>query len=87
MLGVERAIEVATSALHIVGGLSSAGAHIMQGDHGGAILVALTVAGCVLILAGAVALAEITRFKVRQLVGKREKPGLPEPRDKGGLNA
>lgn len=54
---------------------------------GGAVLVALTVAGCILILAGAVALAEITRFKVRQLVRKREKPGLSEPRNKGGLNA
>jgi hypothetical protein len=87
MLGVERALEVATSALHIVGGLSGAVAHAIQGDTGGAILIALTIAGSILILAGAVALAEITRFKVRQIVRKHEKPGLSEPRDKGGLDA
>src|SRR3712207_7712344 len=62
---VERAAELATSALHIVGGLSSAGAHILQGDNGGAILVALTVAGGVLILRGAGALSEVVWGKVR----------------------
>jgi hypothetical protein len=87
MLDVYRATELATSALHVIGGLSSAGAHIMQGDNGGAILVALTVAGCVLILTGAVALSEVVRVKVRRFVQKHERPDRPEPRNKGGLNA
>lgn len=87
MPDVFRAAELATSTLHVIGGLSSAGAHIMVGDNGGALLVALTVAGCVLILTGAVALSEVVRVKVRQFVRKHERPQLPEPRDKGGLNA
>jgi hypothetical protein len=83
MLDAYRATELATSTLHIVGGLSSARAHIMDGDNGGAILVALTVAVCVLILTGAVALSEVVRVKVRRFVRKHEKPGLPEPRNRG----
>jgi len=74
MIDVYRAAELAVSLCHIVGGLFSAGAHIIDGDNGGAILAAATVAGCVLILTGAVALAEITRVKVQQFVRKHEKP-------------
>ena len=56
-------------------------AHIVVGDLGGSILVALTAAACVLILAGALALCEVARVKVQQFVRKHERPSLPEPRN------
>lgn len=83
MLDVYRAAEVATSVVHVVGGLSGAVAHIVQGDLVGAVMVALTVAGCVLILTGAVVLSEVARVKVRQFALRHEPPGLPKPHDKG----
>lgn len=70
-------------ALHLGGGLYGAWTHIAVGDPGGSILVALTVAASVLILAGAFALAEVVRVKVRQFARKREPLSLPEPRNKG----
>jgi hypothetical protein len=69
--------------LHLGGGLYGAWMHIVVGDLGGSILVALTVAASVLILAGAFALAEVARVKARQFARKHEPPSLPEPRDKG----
>lgn len=69
--------------LHLGGGLYGAWTHIVVGDLGGSILVALTAAGCVLVLAGAIALAEVARVKARQFARKHEPPSLPEPRDKG----
>ena len=65
------------------GGFYGAWTHIVVGDLGGSILVALTVAASVLILTGAVALGEVVRVKVRQFARKHEPPSLPEPRDKG----
>ena len=69
--------------LHLGGGLYGAWTHVVIGDLGGSIMVALTVAASVLILAGAFALAEVARVKVRQFARKHEHPRLPEPRDKG----
>lgn len=87
MLGVHRATELATTALHVIGGLHGAWTHVMVGDLGGSILVSLTVAASVLILAGAVALAEVILVKVQLYVRRHKQPSLPEPRDKGRLNA
>jgi uncharacterized protein (DUF2062 family) len=87
MLDAHKATELATSALHVIGGLYGAWTHIMVGDLGGSVLVSLTVAACVLILAGATALAEIIRVKVQRYVQRHEQQSLPEPRDKGRLNA
>lgn len=87
MLGAHRATELVTSALHVIGGLHGVWTHIVVGDLGGSVLVTLTVAACVLILAGAVALAEVIRVKVQQYVRRHEQQSLPEPRDKGRLNA
>jgi hypothetical protein len=69
--------------LHLGGGLYGAWTHVVVGDLGGSIIVALTVAASVLILAGAFALAEVARVKVRRFARKHEPPSLPEPRDKG----
>jgi uncharacterized protein (DUF2062 family) len=83
MLDAGRIADTTASILHLGGGLYGAWTHIMVGDLGGSILVALTVAACILILAGAVALAEVARVKVRQFARKQERPSLPEPRNKG----
>lgn len=88
MINVHRAVEAATSLLHVIGGLSSAVMHILAGDMGGAIVVTLVASACMLILAGAVALAEVAQVKVRQYVLKHdERVRLPEPRDKEGNDA
>jgi hypothetical protein len=69
--------------LHLGGGLYGAWTHIIVGNLGGSIIVALTAAACVLVLAGAFALAEVARVRARQFARKPEPPSLPEPRDKG----
>jgi hypothetical protein len=82
MLGVNRATELATSLLHI-GGLSGAAAHMAANDVSGAFGIAVVSSLCVLILTGAVVLAEIAKVKVRQYVRKHADVPSPEPRDKG----
>jgi hypothetical protein len=79
MLDASRTADV----LHLGSGLYGAWTHVVVGDLGGSIMVALTVAASVLILAGAFALAEVARVKVRQFARKHEPPRFPEPRDKG----
>ena len=66
MLDVGRIADTTASILHMGGGLYGAWTHLVVGDLGGSVLVALTVAASVLILTGAVALAEVIRVKVRQ---------------------
>ena len=84
MIGVQRTAEVVISALHIIGGLSSATVHIITGDMGGAVLVALTVAACIVILALAVAFTEVLLLMVRRLVQRNERPNISAPRNKEG---
>lgn len=83
MLDAERIVDVFATLLHLGGGLFGAWMHLMAGDLGGSILVALVAGGCIVILGGAVALAEIMRAQARQFARKREPPSLPEPRNKG----
>lgn len=86
MLGAGRGSELVTSMLHVIGGLHGAWMHIGGGDLIGAVLVSLTVAGCILILAGAVALSEVIRVKSRRYVLRHEQRRFPEQRDKRGHN-
>jgi hypothetical protein len=82
MLGVNRAAELATALLHI-GGLSGAAAHMTANDPSGAVGIAVVASLCVLIITGAVVLAEVAKVKVRQYVRKHEQDTKPEPRDRG----
>jgi hypothetical protein len=86
MLDAERIADLIGTLLHLGGGLYGAWMHILVGDLGGSILVALTAAACILILTGAVALGEVARVKARQFARKQERPSLPGPRNKGELN-
>jgi hypothetical protein len=83
MLDADRIADATATSLHLGGGLYGAWTHIAIGDLGGSVLVALTAAVCVLILGGAVALAEVARVKARQFARTHERPSLPEPRNKG----
>jgi hypothetical protein len=83
MLDAERIADGAATLLHLGGGLYGAWMHMVVGDLGGSIIVALTVAACILILTGAVALGEVVRAKARQLARKHEHPTLPPSRNKG----
>jgi len=87
MLSVQRVAEMATSLLHI-GGLSGAAAHMAERDAGGAIGLAIVASLCVVILTGAVVLAEVAKVKLRQYVRKHEQQGhQSEPRDEGSPDA
>jgi hypothetical protein len=87
MLGVNRVAELATALLHI-GGLSGAAAHMAANDPSGAIGISVVASMCVLILTGAVVLAEIAKVKVRQYVRKHEQhTKTPKPRDKEDQDA
>lgn len=83
MLDAGRVADVTASLLHLGGGLYGAWTHIAVGDLGGSILVALAAGACILILGGAVALTEVAKVKAREFARRRERPSLPEPRDKG----
>lgn len=87
MLGAGRGSELVASTLHLIGGLHGAWVHIVAADPIGGVLVSLTVAACILILAGAVALSEVIRVKVRRYVLRHEERSLPEQRDKRGHDA
>lgn len=77
MFGTNRATELAQGLLH-VGALSGAAAHIAEGDSGGALAIAIIASVCVLILTGAIALAELGKLKVRQYVRRHDQRVLPE---------
>jgi hypothetical protein len=70
-----------------VGALSGAAAFLAEGQEWAAVQLALIATACVLILTGAVALAEIIKVKVRQFVHRHEDRTRPEPRDKEGKSA
>lgn len=78
MFDAQRAAEVVTTALHIIGGVSSAVEHIINGDISGSLKVALAVGACILIIAVSAALAELIRIKVHRYVQKHK------PRNKEG---
>jgi hypothetical protein len=86
MHGANQAVELATTLLHVLSGLYSAFEHVWVNDSSGAIGIALVTSLCVLIVAGAVALAEVAKMKVRRYVRKHELPAksskpLDENRD------
>ena len=82
MLGMNRATELATSLLHGLSGLYSAFEHATSNDPSGAISIALVTGLCVLIIAGAAALAEVVRVKSRRYVRRHElEAKSPEPRE------
>jgi hypothetical protein len=83
MLDAARIADAIGTLLHLGGGLYGAWTHIVVGDLGKSVPVALSAAACILILAGAVALAEIARAKARLFMQKHEPSRLPEPRNKG----
>jgi hypothetical protein len=83
MLDAHRVVESVTGAIHVIGGLSGAASHILEGDASGAIAITLIASACVVILTGTVVLAELGRMKVREYVRKREERlQLPKSRDK-----
>lgn len=84
MLGIQRAAELSTALFHI-GGLSGAATHLAHGDAVGALGIAVIATLCVLLITGAVVLAEIARVKTRQYARKHAEPS--EPRDKGESDA
>lgn len=86
MLGATRAVEMASLTAHATSGLHGAWTHITAGDMGGSVLVTITAAGCVLILAVAIAASEIIRVKVQRYVQRHEQRSLPEQRHKRGLD-
>jgi hypothetical protein len=71
MFGLTRSVELAQGLLHI-GALSGAATHIAEGDSGGALAITIIASICVLIITGAVALAEIGKVKVRQYMRKHD---------------
>jgi amino acid transporter len=75
MLGVQRAAELATAMFHI-GGLSGAAVMLAEKQTWAALWLALVATACVLLLNGALVLAEIGRVKVRQYVRKHEERSL-----------
>ena len=81
MLGVQRATEMATAMLHI-GGLSGAAVLLAERQSWEALWLALVSTACVLLLTGALVLAEIGRVKVRQFVRKHEEHSLTKVPDK-----
>jgi phosphate/sulfate permease len=83
MHGANQAVELATTLLHVLSGLYSAFEHVGANDPSGAIGIALVTALCVLILGCAVAIAEVTKMKVRRYMRKHELPAeSSKPRDK-----
>jgi hypothetical protein len=86
MLGVRKTTEMASALFHI-GGLSGAAAYLAERQMGEAFELALVATACLLLLTGAVVLAEIAQVKVRQYVRKHEQRTLPEPRDERGPDA
>lgn len=82
MLDAERIADAIGTLLHLGGGLYGVWMHIVAGDLGGSLVVALTAAACILILAGAIILAEVARVKARQFVQKHESASFSEPRNK-----
>lgn len=86
MLGATRAVETVSLLAHVVHGLHGVLTLVMVGEMGGAILVTLTIAASVLILAMAIAAAEVIRVKVQRYVQRYEQRSLPEKRDKRDQN-
>jgi hypothetical protein len=86
MLGATRAIEMVSLLAHVVSGFHSVRALIMAGEMGGAILVTLTIAASVLILAVAIAAAEVIRIRLQRYVQRYEQRSLPGKRDQGNQN-
>lgn len=88
MLDAYRLAEVMTGAIHVIGGLSGAASHFLEGDASGAITITLIASACVVILTGTVVLAELGRMKMREYVRKREaRLQMPKSRDKEGPGA
>lgn len=79
MFGTNQATELAQGLLH-VGALSGTAAHLAEGDPGGALAIAIIASVCVLLITGAVALAEFGKLKVRQYVRRHDQHVLPEQR-------
>lgn len=87
MLNIYRASEVVTSVLHAVGGLYATVAHLVEGDTAKALKGVLIIAACILVLAGAEALAQFIRLLMRWFTLWFERRFLSTPHNKGAQDA